>query len=80
MKWIVDRIEEGLAVCIPADNEHITIHVPIQYLPSHVQEGDHLLVSIQIDEASTRRYRQEAERLLEELTENQSEGQKKFTL
>lgn len=80
MKWIVDRIEEGIAVCVPAENEQVVIHVPIQYLPAHVQEGDHLLVLIQIDEDSTRRQRQEAEQLLEQLTEGQENKPKKFKL
>lgn len=80
MKWIVDRIEEGIAVCVPADNEQVVIHVPIQYLPGHVQEGDHLLVLIQVDEHSTRREQEEAEQLLEQLTEDQEKKPKKFKL
>jgi hypothetical protein len=80
MNWIVDRIEEGIAVCIASDDEQVMIHLPIKYLPGDVQEGDHLIVSIQIDNQSTQCQKAEVDELLEELTKNQDTEQLKFKL
>ena len=38
MKYIIDRLEEGLAICETEARERIT--VPVSHLPENVKEGD----------------------------------------
>jgi hypothetical protein len=80
MKLVVDRIEEGLAVCYPYGDNSIRFDIPTKYLPSGLREGDHLTVTFEIDRQSTERERRRAEELVKELTRNQDPGQKKFKL
>ena len=58
MKYIIDRLEEGLAICETEARERIT--VPVSHLPENVKEGDVLqaqdgLFSLDTEETDKRR-------------------------
>ena len=58
MKYIIDRLEEGLAICETEARERIT--VPVIHLPENVKEGDVLqaedgLFSLDTEETDKRR-------------------------
>ena len=38
MKYIIDRLEEGLAICVTELRKRIS--VPVSHLPKEVKEGD----------------------------------------
>jgi len=80
MKLVIDRIEEGLAVCYLYDDDRVTFDIPLEELPQGVREGDHLNVIFEIDRESQERERQKAEELLRELTQIQPLEGKKFKL
>lgn len=48
MTWIIDRIENDIAVC---EIESFTIDIPLSALPEGVQEGD--VISLSVDKAQT---------------------------
>ena len=79
MKLVVDRIEEGLAVCYLYDDDRTKFDIPVEYLPRGVRAGDHLNVTFEIDRDSREREQQRAEDLLRELTKGQHPD-KKFKL
>lgn len=80
MELIVDRIEDGWAVCYLADEAGVRLDIPLRYLPLQIQEGDHLKVNFEIDRESTAQERRKARTLLNELTRGQTPSQKKFKL
>jgi hypothetical protein len=80
MRLIVDRIEEGIAVCSVYDDEDRRIEVPIRYLPPEIREGDHLTLTFAIDPLGKESEMRKAEELLRELTKNQDPNKKKFKL
>lgn len=41
MKWIVDRIEDGFAVCEREDGSHVKI--PLSEFSDSVREGEHYI-------------------------------------
>lgn len=53
IKWIVDRIEENIAVVEVSGNG--MMNVPMHALPPSTKEGDCLLVSIDIQETAERK-------------------------
>ncbi|MCM1115177.1 MAG: DUF3006 domain-containing protein [Clostridium sp.] len=55
MTWIVDRIENGIAVCEIADGK--TIDVPVTALPADIKEGDVITLSYNAEEAAKRKER-----------------------
>lgn len=60
MNYIVDRIEEGIAVCETARKE--CRKIPLKHLPENLREGDVLCEAedgIVIDVEATNRRRQE---------------------
>jgi hypothetical protein len=80
MKLVIDRIEEGWAICTLYDDERVQLDLPIEYLPAGVREGDHLDVTFEVDRESTEKEKKKAEELLKKLTKDQDPGQKKFKL
>ncbi len=80
MRWIIDRIEEGWAVCYTDDDRNIRIDMPVQDLPEGVLEGDHLIVTFEIDREKTKKEKEYAEELLRELSQSQNPKQRKFKL
>jgi beta-lactamase superfamily II metal-dependent hydrolase len=79
MKLVVDRIEEGLAVCYVYDDDRTKFDIPIEYLPPGTRAGDHLTVTFEIDREGQEREQKRAEDLLRELTHGQPH-EKKFKL
>ncbi len=55
MKFIIDRFEEDMAVVELEDGEMVDI--PRQVLPRDAEEGDVLVIFIDIDETEARRRR-----------------------
>lgn len=53
MTWIIDRIEEDIAVC-EIDNGK-TIDIPLSALPSGVKEGDAIALTIDDSEIKDRK-------------------------
>jgi hypothetical protein len=53
MKAAIDRIEEGIAVLIPRENEALPLHLPVSVLPPGCREGDIVTISVERDEAAT---------------------------
>ncbi|MBC8610205.1 Protein of uncharacterised function (DUF3006) [uncultured Ruminococcus sp.] len=69
MEYIIDRIENKLAVLELPDRSHIT--VPVKELPAGVQEGDVLIQGEQsewlIDQKSTKKRRERIFRMMEQI-------------
>jgi len=63
LKFIVDRIEEDLAVMVYYDDDEVKFNFPVSLLPEETKEGDHLKISIEKDALS----REEMKRRIEEL-------------
>jgi hypothetical protein len=63
---VVDRFEGDKAVLLLADETKQTVF-PRVCLPLEAKEGDHLTVTIEIDEARTQEAQAEADSLLAEL-------------
>lgn len=62
MNWIIDRIEEGFAVC-EAGSMHI--NVPLCTLPEGVGEGD--VITLTVDKAQTESRKQNISKLMNNL-------------
>ncbi|EGO64290.1 DUF3006 domain-containing protein [Acetonema longum] len=65
---VIDRMEGKKAVLLVGAEEKQVVWLR-EFLPEGVQEGDHLVMDIGFDEASTEKARKEAEDLLKELTQ-----------
>ncbi len=63
MKWIIDRIENDIAVCELPNGK--TVDIDIGALPSGVKEGDVLTVSV--DKAETGEIKEKIDRLMNSL-------------
>lgn len=53
MKATIDRIEEGFAVLISAEEEPVRMTVPVSLLPPGAKEGDIVTIAIDRDEGAT---------------------------
>ena len=53
MKATIDRIEEGIAILIPGDDDSRRIHLPVSSLPPGCREGDIIMIPGGKDEAAT---------------------------
>ncbi len=75
MKWkaIVDRFEEKQAVLLVGDEEQQLV-VPISLLPKKLREGDHLLVTWEIDHASTAEAEKRVTAILDRLVNRSKEN------
>lgn len=62
MKAVIDRFEKNKAVLLVGEDE-IPVVFPKKYLPSHVGEGDYLMVEIFYDEEATKQADAEAKAL-----------------
>lgn len=63
MKWIIDRIENDIAVCELPNGK--TVDIDISALPLGVKEGDVLTVSV--DKAETGERKEKIDRLMNSL-------------
>ncbi|MBS1812428.1 MAG: DUF3006 domain-containing protein [Acidobacteria bacterium] len=75
----VDRIENGLAVIVLSEASEIHFDFPLQFLPTHLREGDHLTLTFEVDPETTVAVRDRVAALQAELTkENESETEIKL--
>jgi len=54
MKAAVDRIEGGVAVLVPCDDETQRLRLPVSVLPPGCREGDIVTIVIEPDREATR--------------------------
>jgi hypothetical protein len=54
MKYIIDRIDDGIAVLIPPDGAGDHIRIPVAGIPSGSREGDVLTLTLRRDTVATR--------------------------
>ncbi|HEX4950837.1 MAG TPA: DUF3006 domain-containing protein [Blastocatellia bacterium] len=64
----LDRIEDETAVIVLSDVPEIHFNLPLQFLPSNVEEGDHLKLTLKLDPESTEAARHRVAALQAELS------------
>jgi hypothetical protein len=67
MKATIDRIEGGIAVLIPRDDENLRIQLPVAALPPDCREGDIVTISIGRDSEATREAKDRTAALIDRL-------------
>jgi hypothetical protein len=67
MKATIDRIDEGFAVLISAEEDMVRITVPVSLLPADAKEGDSIMLLTEMDEAATSAARVRVTDLLDKL-------------
>ncbi|MCA1849705.1 MAG: DUF3006 domain-containing protein [Acidobacteria bacterium] len=79
---VVDRIEDGdLAVLLAGDDEKTKIDFPASLLPEGAGDGDHLRITIRLDEKSRAAAEDRVKGLLERLEKRGgTKGKKDFKL
>lgn len=66
-KATLDRVEDGVAVLLPTQDERSPITLPQGFLPEGAREGHIIQMDLEIDEAATQETRKRVEWLLGEL-------------
>lgn len=64
----IDRIEDEVAVIVLSEAAEIHFNLPLQFLPSNVEEGDHLKLKLELDTESTEATRNRVAALQAELS------------
>ena len=79
---VIDRIEDNeMAVVYLGDDEENQIDLPISFLPEGADAGDHLRITITLDEESRAQGEDRVRKLQEELKKRAAPpGQKNFKL
>ena len=79
---VIDRIEDNKrAVILLGDDEREQVDLPLAYLPAGASDGDHLRISITLDEESRAKAEAETRKLQDELeSRSGTKGQKNFKL
>lgn len=79
---VIDRIEDNdRAVILLGDDEQEQIDLPTAFLPAGASDGDHLRISITLDEDSRAAAEDEIRKLQDELANRSgTKGQKNFKL
>ena len=67
MKATIDRIDEGIAVLISAEEEPVCMTVPVSLLPPSAKEGDIVTIGIDRDEEMTAGSKDRVSSLIEKL-------------
>lgn len=67
MKATIDRIEEGIAVLISAEEEAVRMTVPVSLLPPGAKEGDMVTIGIDRDEGATAQSKNRISSLIQKL-------------
>ena len=67
MKATIDRIEEGIAVLISAEEEPVCMTVPVSLLPPGAKEGDAVSIAIDRDEGATAASKDRVSSMIEKL-------------
>lgn len=63
MKWIIDRIENNIAVCELENGE--MLDVKISALPKEIKEGD--VINLSVDETETNKRKERIDKLMNSL-------------
>lgn len=63
MKWIIDRIENDIAVCELENGE--MLDVKISALPKRIKEGD--VITLSVDETETNERKERIDKLMNSL-------------
>jgi hypothetical protein len=69
MKAMIDRIDEGIAVLIPRDDETLRLMLPVSVLPPDCREGDIVTISIGRDDGATREAKDRSASLIDRLNQ-----------
>jgi hypothetical protein len=79
---VIDRIEDNeLAVILLGPEERERIDLPVRFLPTGAAGGDHLQITITLDEESRASAEEEVRSLQDELEKRSAtKGQKNFKL
>jgi Protein of unknown function (DUF3006) len=79
---VVDRIEDNdMAVILLGPDEREQIDLPARFLPRGARDGDHLAITITLDEQSRAAAEEDVRRLQDELEKRSgTKGQKNFKL
>lgn len=65
---VIDRIEDNdMAVILLGDDEKDQIDLPVSFLPANATDGDHLRITITLDEESRDAMQDRIRKLQEEL-------------
>ena len=67
MKAAIDRIEGGIAVLIPRDDETLRLHIPVSVLPPDCREGDIVTIAIEADRETTQKTKERTSSLIDRL-------------
>ena len=67
MKATIDRIEDGIAVLIPREDETLRFHLPVAVLPPDCSEGDIVTILIERDGEATREGKERTASLIDRL-------------
>jgi len=67
-KALVDRIEGKTAVVLLGEEEKESFHIPIDFLPSGIKEGDILTFKIASAKDRTKEAKEKVRRMIEKLT------------
>jgi hypothetical protein len=67
----VDRIEDGMAILLPSQDERSPLDIPVGFLPEGCREGHIVTISIEIDQRATDETRRRVDWLLGELDKRQ---------
>jgi hypothetical protein len=70
MKATIDRIDEGIAVLISAEEEPVRMTVPVSLLPLGAKEGDVVTIGIDRDEEATADSKNRVSSMIEKLKIN----------
>jgi hypothetical protein len=65
---VIDRIEDNdMAVILLGDDENYQIDLPVSFLPTSATDGDHLRITIKLDDESRDSTQDKIRKLQEEL-------------
>ena len=67
VRAFVDQINEGVATLLLGEDESVTAHVPVSWLPSGVKEGTVLRLGFEINEAATQEGKARVQSLLDSM-------------
>jgi hypothetical protein len=65
-RFIIDRIEDDIAVIVLYDDDSVKFNLPVRYLPQKVKGGDHLQVTFKVDPESRKELKKRIEELLKD--------------
>ena len=80
-RGVIDRLEDGgLAVVRAGDDEGEELHLPASLLPEGAGDGDHLTITVALDEGARAKRAASIQERLKRLGGDQTAGQKDFKL